>query len=37
MVLLDTQGRFLARFAYAMPAAEIAQRIRAEMSAGGGR
>jgi protein SCO1/2 len=37
MVLLDTQGRFLARFAYAMPAAEIAQRIRAAMGAGGGR
>lgn len=32
MVLLDTQGRFLARFAYAMPASEIAERIRAEMS-----
>jgi protein SCO1/2 len=37
MVLLDTQGRFLARFAYAMPAAEIAQRIRAAMGADGGR
>ncbi len=37
MVLLDTEGRFLARFAYAMPAAEIARRIRAAMSADGGR
>ncbi len=37
MVLLDTQGRFLARYAYAMPAGEIAQRIRAAMSADGGR
>lgn len=37
MVLLDTRGRFLARFAYAMPAAEIAQRIRAAMSVDGGR
>lgn len=37
MVLLDGQGRFVARFAYAMPAAEIAQRIRAAMGADGGR
>jgi protein SCO1/2 len=37
MVLLDTQGGFLARFAYAMPAAEIAQRIRAAMGADGAR
>lgn len=37
MVLLDTEGRFLARYAYAMPAAEIAQRIRAAMGADGGR
>lgn len=37
MVLLDTRGRFRARFAYAMPAAEIAQRIRAEMGADGRR
>lgn len=37
MVLLDTQGRFLARFAYAMPAAEIARRIRAAMGADGRR
>jgi protein SCO1/2 len=37
MVLLDTQGRFVARYAYAMPASEIAQRIRAAMSADGGR
>lgn len=37
MVLLDPQGRFLARFAYAMPAAEITRRIRAAMSAEGGR
>jgi protein SCO1/2 len=37
MVLLDTQGRFVARYAYAMPASEIAQRIRAAMNADGGR
>lgn len=37
MVLLDTQGRFVARFAYAMPAAEIAQRVRAAMGADGAR
>ena len=37
MVLLDTQGRFLARFAYAMPAREIAERIRGIMAAGDGR
>lgn len=37
MVLLDTEGRFLARYAYAMPAAEIAQRIRTAMHADGGR
>lgn len=37
MVLLDTQGRFLARFAYAMAAVEIAQRISAAMGADGGR
>lgn len=37
MVLLDTRGRFLARFAYAMPASEIAQRIRAAMGVDGGR
>jgi protein SCO1 len=35
MVLLDGRGRFVARFAYAMPAAEIAQRIRAAMGADG--
>lgn len=37
MVLLDGQGRFVARFSYGMPASEIAQRIRAAMSVGGGR
>ena len=37
MVLLDTQGRFLARFPYAMPATEIEKRIRRAMTAGGGR
>lgn len=37
MVLLDTRGRFVARFAYAMPAAEIAQRIRAAMGVDGAR
>lgn len=37
MVLLDGQGRFVARFGYGMSANEIAQRIRAEMGAGGGR
>lgn len=37
MVLLDGQGRFVARFAYAMPAAEIVQRIRAAMGADGAR
>jgi protein SCO1/2 len=37
MVLLDGQGRFVARFAYAMPAAEIVQRIRAAMGADGRR
>lgn len=37
MVLLDTQGRFVARFGYGMSANEIAQRIRAAMSADGGR
>lgn len=35
MVLLDTNGRFLARYAYAMPAAEIAQRIRQAMAVEG--
>jgi len=37
MVLLDGQGRFVARFAYAMTAAEIAQRIRVAMGGDGGR
>jgi protein SCO1/2 len=37
MVLLDTRGGFLARFAYAMPATEIAERIRAVMGAERGR
>lgn len=37
MVLLDAQGRFLARFAYAMPAREIAERIRLAMAAGSER
>jgi protein SCO1/2 len=37
MVLLDTRGGFLARFAYVMPATEIAERIRAAMGADGGR
>ena len=37
MVLLDGQGRFVARFTYAMPAAEIVQRIRAAMGADGAR
>ncbi len=37
MVLLDAQGRFVARFAYQMPASEIAQRIRLAMTAGGTR
>ena len=37
MVLLDAQGRFVARFAYEMPAGEIAQRIRLAMTAGGTR
>ena len=37
MVLLDGHGRFVARFAYAMPAAEIVQRIRAAMDADSGR
>lgn len=34
MILLDTHGRFLARFPYATPAGEIAQRIRLAMTAG---
>lgn len=34
MILLDTHGRYLARFPYAMPAREIAQRIRLAMTAG---
>jgi protein SCO1/2 len=33
MVLLDTRGRFLARFPYAMPAAAIGERIRQAMAA----
>jgi protein SCO1/2 len=33
LVLLDPHGRFLARFAYAMPAAEISERIRAALAA----
>lgn len=37
MVLLDTQGRFVARFGYGMSANEIVQRIRAAMNADGGR
>jgi protein SCO1/2 len=37
MVLLDTRGGFLARFAYAMPATEIAERILAVMGADRGR
>jgi protein SCO1/2 len=37
MVFLDGQGRFLARFAYAMPATEIAARIRAAMTADSAR
>jgi protein SCO1/2 len=35
MVLLDTRGRFLARFTYGMAAGEIVDRIRAEMAAEG--
>lgn len=34
MILLDTHGRYLARFPYAMPDGEIAQRIRLAMTAG---
>lgn len=34
MFLLDPHGRFLAKFPYAMPAGEIAQRIRLAMTAG---
>ena len=37
MVLLDTQGRFVARFGYGVSASEIGQRIRAAMNADGGR
>ena len=37
MVLLDAQGGFVARFAYEMPAVEIAERIRLAMTAGGTR
>ena len=37
MVLLDAQGSFVARFAYEMPAGEIAERIRLAMTAGGTR
>jgi len=33
MVLLDTRGRFLARFPYAMPATAIGERIRQAMAA----
>ncbi|MBI5107850.1 MAG: SCO family protein [Rhodocyclales bacterium] len=33
MVLLDTRGRFLARFPYAMPAAAISERIRQAIAA----
>ncbi|MDP2825187.1 MAG: SCO family protein [Sulfuritalea sp.] len=33
MVLLDTYGRFLARFPYGTPAREISERIRAAMAA----
>ncbi len=33
MVLLDTRGRFLARFPYAMPATAIGERIRQAMTA----
>lgn len=33
LVLLDGRGRFLARFAYGMPATEISARIRAELAA----
>jgi len=36
-VLLDAQGRFVARFAYGMSASEIARRIRSAMNAGGER
>lgn len=35
MVLLDGRGLFLSRFPYAMPAREIAERIRAAMTADG--
>ncbi|MBI3095022.1 MAG: SCO family protein [Rhodocyclales bacterium] len=35
MYLLDGRGQFLAKFAYAMPAAEIAARIGAAMTAAG--
>ena len=37
MVLLDGEGRFVARFAYGMPAGEIARRIRLAMTDGGTR
>lgn len=35
MYLLDTRGQFLVKFPYAMPAAEIAARIRQAMTAAG--
>ena len=34
MVLLDPQGSFVARFAYAMPAKDIALRIREALGGG---
>ncbi len=37
MFLLDTRGRFVARFAYTLPASEIAERIRLAIVAGGFR
>ena len=37
MFLLDAQGRFVAKFAYAMPAGEIIERIRMAIAAGGSR
>ena len=37
MVLLDAEGRFVARFAYQTPAGEIAERIRLAMMAGATR
>ena len=37
MFLLDTHGGFVARFAYSMPAGEIAGRIREAIAAGGFR